>query len=152
MKTGRLQTLGGVQYGTEIQIQTTALVGADGTYTNPILPDVTSVEGAIDALLSITPQYIEVVDTPYLILRAGDYVCMGGSNTLYLGNGLAVGNKVSIVGAQLWTLYGTSMRVGDKVGDMITALDEGSCITFLMTSQGWITTHLLGCVDILSGE
>jgi len=151
MKTGRLQTLGGVQYGTEIQIQTTALVGADGTYTNPILPDVTSVEEAIDALLSATPRYIEVVDTPYLILRAGDYVCMEGSNTLYLGNGLAVGDKVSIVGVQLWTLYGTSMRVGDKVGGMITALDEGSCITFLMTSQGWITTHLLGHVDILPG-
>ena len=105
MKTGRLQTLGGVQYGTEVQVQTTALVGGAGTYTNPVVPGVTSVEEAIDSLLSSTPRYIEVIDTPYLILRAGDYVCMEGSNTLYLGNGLTVGDRVSIVGIRLWVVY-----------------------------------------------
>lgn len=152
MKIGRIQAVGGIQYGPNTEVQTSALVGGDAPYTNPLAPSVSTVGGALDHLLQGSARYVEVQDTPYLVMRAGDYMCLPGSETLYLGNGLVPGERVSIMGVGLWVLRSTTpMRVGDKVGGVISALDEGCCITFLMTSQGWMTTHLLGNVDILLG-
>lgn len=151
MKHGRIQTTG-IGYGHEEVIQTTAYVGSDGTYTNPLVPSVRTVGEALDLLLGGTPRYMEVQDTPYLVMRAGDYVCLPGSDILYLGNGMVPGERVSIMGVGLWTLRSSNpMRVGDKVGGLISSLDEGTSMTLLMTSQGWITTHLLGNIDILPG-
>lgn len=151
MKHGRIQTTG-IGYGHEEVIQTTAFVGSDGSYTNPLAPSVSTVGEALDLLLGGTPRYMEVQDTPYLMMRAGDYVCLPGSDVLYLGNGMVPGERVSIMGVGLWTLRSSNpMRVGDKVGGLISSLDEGSSMTLLMTSQGWITTHLLGNIDILPG-
>lgn len=151
MKHGRIQTTG-IGYGTEPVVQTTAYVGSDGTYTNPQAPSVSTVGEALDLLLGTAPRYMEVQDTPYLVMRAGDYICLPGSDVLYLGNGMVPGEKVSIMGVGLWTLRSSNpMRVGDKVGGVISSLDEGCSMTLLMTSQGWITTHLLGNIDILPG-
>lgn len=151
MKHGRIQTTG-IGYGHEEVIQTTAFVGSDGSYTNPQAPSVRTVGEALDLLLGGTPRYMEVQDTPYLVMRAGDYVCLPGSDVLYLGNGMVPGERVSIMGVGLWTLRSSNpMRVGDKVGGLISSLDEGTSMTLLMTSQGWITTHLLGNIDILPG-
>ena len=151
MKHGRIQTTG-IGYGHEEVIQTTAYVGSDGTYTNPLVPTVRTVGEALDLLLGSTPRYMEVHDSPYLVMRAGDYVCLPGSDILYLGNGMVPGERVSIMGVGLWTLRSsTPMRVGDMVGGIISSLDEGCSMTLLMTSQGWITTHLLGNIDILLG-
>lgn len=165
MKTGRIHTQGGIQYGTDTEVQSSALVGAEAPYMNPIVPTVTNVGGALDALLEGSAgRYVEIQDTPYLIVRAGDYVCMPGSNLpagsandlpllIYLGNGVLPGERVSIMGmVGLWQVRSSSpMRVGDKVGGFISSLDEGCTITLLMTSQGWIATHLLGNIDILPG-
>lgn len=151
MKHGRIQTTG-IGYGHEEAIQTTAYVGSEGTYTNPQAPSVRTVGEALDLLLGGTPRYMEVQDTPYLVMRAGDYVCLPGSDVLYLGNGMVPGERVSIMGAGVWTLRSSNpMRVGDKVGGLISSLDEGCIVTLLMTSQGWIATHLLGNIDILPG-
>lgn len=154
MKHGRIHSLGGIGYGNNDEaLQTTAYVGSDGTYTNQLAPSVSTVGEALDLLLGGTPRYMEVQDTPYLVMRAGDYVCLPGSNTLYLGNGMVPSERVSIMGlAGMWTLRSsTDMRVGDQVGGIISSLEEGSSITLLMTSQGWICTHLLGNIDILPG-
>ena len=152
MKTGRIQTLGGIQYSSsDAVVQSTALVGADAEYSNPTSPSIETVGDALDELLMRTaPRYMEVQDTPYLVMRGGDYVCLPGSNTLYLGNGMRLGEAVSISsGVELWTVRSSStVRVGDKVGQEVTALEEGCSITLLMTSLGWICTHLLGNVDI----
>lgn len=150
MKTGRLQTLGGIQYGTDAEVQASALVGGDAPYTNLTSPSTGTVGEALDLLLQGTQRYVEILDNPYLVMRAGDYMCLPGSDTIYLGNGMVPGERVSIMGPGLWTLRcDLPMRVGDKVGGLISSLDEGTCITFVMTSQGWITTHLLGNIDIL---
>jgi hypothetical protein len=152
MKTGRIQTLGGIQYSTSQEVQTSPFVGADAPYINPTSPSLSTVGDALDQLLeSTTSRYMEVQDTPYLVMRGGDYVCLPGSNTLYLGNGMSMGEVVSISsGVELWTVRSSSIiRVGDKVGQEVTALEEGCSITLLMTSLGWICTHLLGNVDIL---
>jgi len=153
MKTGRIQTLGGIQYSTSPEVQTSPFVGADAPYINPTTPSLSTVGDALDQLLESTAsRYMEVQDTPYLVMRGGDYVCLPGSDTLYLGNGMALGAKVSISsgsGVELWTIRSTSsIRVGRLVGQEVTALDEGSSITLLMTSLGWVCTHLLGNVDI----
>jgi hypothetical protein len=153
MKTGRIQALGGIQYGSQEEVQGTALVGAKGPYTNTAAPTVSNVGEALDLLMGgDTSRYVEVTDTPYLIVRGGDYVCLPGSNTIYLSSSIALGDKVTITGVGLWVVMcNNPMRVGDKVGDSITSLEEGTSITLLMTSAGWITTHLLGNVDILLG-
>lgn len=152
MKIGRIQAVGGIQYGPNTEVQTSALVGGDAPYINPLAPSTSTVGGALDYLLEGSSRYVEVQDTPYLVTRAGDYMCLPGSETLHLGNGMVPGERVSIMGVGLWVLHSTSpIRVGNKVGGVVVALDGGCCITFLMTSQGWITTHLLGNVDILLG-
>src|SRR4028118_281325 len=98
MKTGRIHTLGGVQYGNNDLVQASPLVGGDAPYTHPTAPSVGTVGDALDLLLGGSPRYVEVQDTPYLIMRAGDYVCLPGSDTLYIGNGMVQGERVSITG------------------------------------------------------
>ncbi len=148
MKTGRLQTLGGVQYGNKSEVQGTALIGADGLYSNPKAP-ASTVGEALDYLLAGTSRYVEVSESPYLIMLAGDYACLDGS-VLYLSESMTLGDKVSIIGAALWSLECNSpMSVLGVVGTHIQALDEGCCISLILTSRGWVATHLLGNVDIL---
>ena len=154
MKTGRIHTLGGVQYGNNDKVQASPLVGGDAPYTHPAAPSVGTVGEALDLLLGGSPRYVEVQDTPYLVMRAGDYVCLPGSDTLYIGNGMVQGERVSITGLGdiLWTIKCSShMKVGNQQGSVISALDGGSTITLLMTSQGWVSLHLLGNIDILPG-
>ena len=150
MKTGRLQTLGGVQYGNKSEVQGTALIGADGLYSNPKAP-ASTVGEALDYLLAGTSRYVEVTESPYLIMLAGDYACLDGG-VLYLSEAMALGDKVSIVGVgpALWSLECNSpVDILGVVGTQIQALDEGCCISLILTSRGWIATHLLGNVDIL---
>jgi hypothetical protein len=148
MKTGRLQTLGGVQYGSKSEVQGTALIGADGLYSNPKAP-ASTVGEALDYLLAGTSRYVEVLESPYLIMLAGDYACLDGG-LLYLSEGMALGDKVSIIGTALWSLECNSpMNVLGAVGTHIQALDVGCCISLILTSRGWVATHLLGNVDIL---
>lgn len=150
MKLGRIQVLGGVQYGTDTEVQTSALVGGDAPYANPLSPSSTTVGEAIDSLMQSINRYVEVIESPYLVIRAGDYMCLPGSGVMYLGNGMIPGERVSITGVGMWSLQcDLPMVVGDKVGTYITTLDMGCSITLVMTSIGWVTTHLLGNIDIL---
>jgi hypothetical protein len=151
MRYGRVSAAGGVQYPD--RLQTSGRIGAEGAYSHPALPGVTTVGGALDTLITGEGLYNEVYYGPFA-LQEGIYVCLGiGMVDLILPNMAMRGTKIEIVGEScLFSLMSAeSIQIGNLItspGKRVESVEIGCFLSLMRTASRWVCSNVFGNVDM----